>query len=121
MLFVVNHGNLDNLGFVVWIQPLLPMRVMCREVIFDGVPGLDIDEDESYWERQREIPPNGIARWPSNVVGNPKFAFPDTRGDGVGGRITFLGLDLGRRNHQGRNFHFFSLLLPRCSIPLQRK
>jgi hypothetical protein len=92
MFFVVNHGNLDNLGFVVWIQPLLPMRVTCREVIFNGVPGLDIDEDESYWERQREIPRNGIARWPSNVVGNPthvltvfSLAFPDMGGWGWGG------------------------------------
>jgi len=65
------------------------MRVTSREVIFDGVPGLDIDEDESYWERQREIPPNGIARWPSNVVGNPthvltvfSLAFPDMGGWG---------------------------------------
>ena len=32
-------------------------------------------------------------------------------GWGAGGLITFLGLDMGRRNHQGRNFYFFSLLL----------
>ena len=37
---------------------------------------------------------------------------PRHMGGGVrGGLITFLGLDMGRRNHQGRNFYFFSLLL----------
>ena len=32
--------------------------------------------------------------------------FPRHRGGG--GVITFLGLDVGRKNHQGRNFHFLS-------------
>ena len=33
--------------------PLPTASTSAREVIFDGLPGLDIDEDESYWERWR--------------------------------------------------------------------
>jgi hypothetical protein len=37
------------------------------------------------------------------------------------GLITFLGLDLGRRNHQGRNFHFcFSTVWASYSTPQLR-
>ena len=46
-----------------------------------------------------------------NVCTVFSLACQDTLGGGVrGGLITFLGLDMGR-NHQGRNFYFFSLLL----------
>ena len=39
---------------------------------------------------------------------------------GGGGVITFLGLDLGRKNHQGRNFHFLSTFWGSYSTPPAR-